>query len=93
MPLHMSRARKVLAMEPTPSESTSYPVVRKPLRPISRWETYDETQPHLNKQTRNEGYKSFHRPFMATDHGNNRTEMTEEVVAPANTICVTPYAN
>ena len=86
MPPHMSRAGKVSAMEPTPSESTSYPVVRNPLRPISHWETYDETQPHLNEQMRNEGHKSFHKPSMATDHGNNRTDMTKEVVAPANAI-------
>jgi len=84
IPPHMSRIGKASAMEPTSSESTSYPVVRNPPRPISHWETYDETQPHINEPTRNEGHKSFHRPSMVTNHGNNRTEMTEEVVAPAN---------
>jgi len=84
IPPHMSRIGKASAMEPTSPESTSYPVVRNPPRPISRWETYDETQPHINEPTRKEGHKSFHRPSMATNHGNNRTEMTEEVMAPAN---------
>ena len=80
----MSRIGKASAMEPTSSESTLYPVVRNPLRPISRWETYNETQPHINEPTRNEGHKSFHRPSMVTNHGNNLTEITKEVVAPAN---------
>jgi len=78
--------RKVSAREPTPSESTSYQVVRNPPRPISRWETYDETQPHMNEPTRNEGYKSFNRPTVVNDHENNRTEPTIEIVAPANAI-------
>jgi len=59
IPPHMSRTGKASAMEPTPSESTSYPVVRNTPRPLSRWEMYDETQPHLNEPTRKEGYKSF----------------------------------
>jgi len=86
IPPHISRAGKVLARELTPSESTLYQVVQNPPRPISHWETYDETQPHLNEPTGNEGYKSFNKPAVANNHGNNRTEMTAEIVAPTNAI-------
>ena len=86
IPPHISRAGKVSAREPTSSESTSYPVVRNPPRPIPRWETYDETRPHMNEQTGNEGYKSFNRTTVANDHENNKTEMTTEIVAPVNAI-------
>jgi hypothetical protein len=86
-PLHMSRTGKASAVEPTPSESTSYPMVRNPLRPISRWETYDETQPHLNEPAGTEGYKSFNNP--AVTKKNTRAEITTEIVAPANAIWTT----
>ena len=93
IPPHMSRLGKALAMDPTPSESTSYPMVQNPPRPISHWETYNETQPHLNEPTGNEGYKSFNKPAMATNHGNNRAEMTTEIVAPANAMWSTSKAD
>ena len=92
-PPHMSRVGKVSATEPTPSESTSYPMVRNPPRPIPRWETYDETHPHLNEPAGNEGYKSFNNPAAANNQGSDRAEMTTEIVAPANAMWSTSRGN